>query len=139
MKYLLDTCLISELTKPQPNSGVAAWLLDIPADCLFLSVLSIGEIRKGLSKLPESRRKTDLTGWINTLQQDYQTRILPVDLSVAENWAMLQARAEIGGTPMATMDGLIAATAWTHHLTVVTRNERDFMPAQGPLLNPWAK
>ncbi len=137
MKYLLDTCLISELTKPAPNQGVSDWLRQTPAEHMCLSAITLGEIRKGLHKLAPSRRKNDLSTWFNTLLSDYQNQILPVDLAVAENWGVLQGLAEQAGTPMATLDGLIAATAYTHNLTVATRNERDFLPAQIPLLNPW--
>jgi toxin FitB len=137
VKYLLDTCLISELTKPNPNSGVANWLRGIPSDDLLLSAITIGEIRKGLAKMPASRRKQDLTTWLQTLLADYNARILPIDLAVAENWGILQGRAEVAGTPMATLDGLLAATAYTHNLTVVTRNVRDFAPANIPIYNPW--
>lgn len=137
MKYLLDTCLISELTKPGPNPGVVNWLRSMPSESLLLSAITIGEIKKGLTKLPDSRRKQDLTAWLQTLLADYSARILPIDLMVAENWGILQGRAEVAGTPMASLDGLIAATAHTHNLTVVTRNVHDFIPAHIPLCNPW--
>ncbi|MBW2651407.1 MAG: PIN domain-containing protein, partial [Deltaproteobacteria bacterium] len=86
MKYLLDTCVISELVKPSPNSMVLDWLNDIPSERLFLSVITIGEIRKGLTKLPNSKRKDRLTEWLNSLLEDYQDRIYSIDLAVAENW-----------------------------------------------------
>lgn len=137
MNYLLDTCLLSELTKPSPNAGVVTWLRSVSSENLLLSAITIGEIKKGLAKMPDSRRKQDLSTWLQTLLADYSGRILPIDLTVAENWGILQGRAEVAGTPMASLDGLIAATAYTHNLTVVTRNERDFAPAHIPLYNPW--
>lgn len=137
MKYLLDTCVISELTQLAPNSLVKAWLQTVPSDAVFLSVITIGEIRKGLVKLPESKKKAQLTLWLNTLVHEYNERILPFDLTVAEKWGIMQGNAAQAGTPMSTLDGFIAATASVHNLIIVTRNERDFLPSRIPLLNPW--
>lgn len=137
MSYLLDTCLVSELTKPQPDAGVRAWLGDVAADQLFISVITIGELKKGIYKLPDSRRKQALGAWLATLLADYQNNLLPYDLAVAQNWGLLQAQAELAGTPMATLDGQIAATAHTFQLTIVTRNVRDFAPARLAVCNPW--
>ena len=139
MNYLLDTCVISELVEPAPNPSVTDWFQAVPADALFLSVLTIGELRKGLVKLPDSTKKEQLTVWLTTLLEDYHTRILPVDMAVSERWGIMQGHAEQKGTPMSTIDGLIAATASTHNLLLVTRNERDFAPSQIPLVNPWKK
>ena len=139
MKYLLDTCVISELARPVPEKKVLNWLNGTPSDLLLLSVVTIGEIRKGLTKLPESKRKDGLTVWLNTLLEDYRARILPVDLAVADNWGLIQGNAEMAGAPMSTLDGLIAATAYTHNLTFVTRNEKDFIKAPVPIMNPWNK
>lgn len=137
MKYLIDTCVISELVKPVPNTRVTNWLQSAPSDALFLSVLTIGEVRKGLVKLPDSKKKEKLSLWLNSLLRDYNERIISIDLTVSENWGIIQGNAEKSGTPMSTIDGLIAATASTHNLTLVTRNESDFTPGQIPLLNPW--
>lgn len=137
MNYLLDTCVLSELVKPNPNVKVIEWLNDTPNDRLFLSVLTIGEIRKGLTKLSESKKKISLTNWLNTLLEDYQSRIYSVNLTVAENWGV-QGRAEKSGNPVASVDSLIAAVAYTYNLTLVTRNEKDFLPSNVPILNPWA-
>ena len=90
MKYLLDTCVISELVKPVPYIKVVDWLNETPSDALFLSVITIGEIRKGLMKLPDSKKKERLTGWLNTLLDEYNERIISIDLMVAENWGFLQ-------------------------------------------------
>ncbi|NIM17134.1 MAG: PIN domain-containing protein [Candidatus Aminicenantes bacterium] len=137
MKYLLDTCIISELVKPVPNAQVTNWLEGAPSNALFLSVLTIGEVRKGLVKLPDSKKKEQLTLWLNTLLEEYNERIIPIDLTVAENWGTIQGNAEKAGTPMSTIDGLISAMASTYNLILVTRNESDFTPAQIPLINPW--
>ena len=135
MKYLLDTCVISELTKHKPNIRVVEWIKHAPLDSLFLSVITIGEIRKGLNKLPKSKKKGKLTVWLNTLMEEYKERLLPVDLAVSENWGVIQGNAERSGIPMASIDSFIAATAHTYNLTVVTRNEKDF--CQIPTINPW--
>lgn len=137
MKYLLDTCVISELVKPAPNRKVVDWLNEVSSKALFLSVITIGEIEKGLTKLPDSKKKERLTVWLNTLLNEYQERILPVDLMVAENWGVLQGNAEMAGTPMSSIDSLLAATTYTHNLTLVTRNESDFVPGITPIINPW--
>ena len=88
-------------------------------------------------KLPESKKKAQLTLWLNTLLEEYNERILALDLMVAETWGNIQGIAEQAGTPMSSLDGLIAATASVHNLIVVTRNEREFLPSRIPLLNPW--
>lgn len=137
MKYLLDTCVISELVKPSPNPMVLDWLNDIPSERLFLSVITIGEIRKGLTKLPDSKRKDRLTEWLNSLLEDYQDRIYTIDLTVAENWGVMQGKAEKSGMPMSSMDSLIAVIAYTHNLVLVTRNIIDFKATNLPINNPW--
>ena len=137
MKYLLDTCTISELTKPQVNKGVIKWLENIETESLYLSVINIGEIKRGINKLPTSRKKQNLLFWLETLLEDYQDRILPVDLIVMENWSVMVADAERKGQPIASLDSIIAAIAQTYHLTLVTRNERDFYACNIPMINPW--
>ena len=137
MKYLLDTCAISELTKLNANSGVIEWLENTNSEDLYLSVINIGEIKKGINKLPASKKKQDLLFWLETLLEDYQNRILTVDLSVMENWSLIVANAEKKGQPIASLDGIIAAIAYTYHLTLVTRNERDFYACNIPVINPW--
>jgi len=137
VKYLLDTCVISELVKPSPDPMVLDWLHDIPSERLFLSVITIGEIRKGLTKLPNSKRKDRLTEWLNSLLEDYQDRIYSIDLAVAENWGVMQGKAETSGMPMSSMDSLIAAIAYTHNLILVTRNVIDFKATNLPINNPW--
>jgi predicted nucleic acid-binding protein len=137
LKYLLDTCAISEFTKLEANTGVIEWLNNANSDDLYLSVINIGEIKKGINKLPASKKKQDLLFWLETLLEDYQNRILTVDLTVMENWSLIVANAEKKGQPVASMDSIIAAVAYTHHLTLVTRNERDFYACNIPMINPW--
>lgn len=138
MNYLLDTCVISELVKPKPNEKVVEWISNTPNDRLFLSVVTIGEISKGLTKLPASKKKDNLTNWLNALLNDYQSRIYPINLLVAENWGIIQGNAEKRGTPIASVDSLIAAVAYTYSLTIVTRNESDFEASNVTVLNPWS-
>ena len=137
MKYLLDTCVISELVKPAPNRKVVDWLSEMPSEALFLCTITIGEVRKGLTKLPDSGKKERLTLWLNTLLIEYNEQILSIDLMVCENWGVLQGNAEKAGAPMSTIDSLIAATTYTHNLTLATRNEKDFTPSNIPIINPW--
>lgn len=137
MNYLLDTCVISELVKQSPDDKVIEWLDTTPNERLYLSVITIGEIRKGLAKLPESKKKSLLTNWLNTLLEDYQSRIYTVNLTVAENWGNIQGNAEKNGIPMASIDSIIAAIAYTYNLVLVTRNESDFFAGNIPIINPW--
>jgi predicted nucleic acid-binding protein len=137
MNYLLDTCVISELVKPASNRKVVAWLNELPSEALFLCAITIGEIKKGLTRLPDSGKKERLTLWLNILLIEYKERILSIDLAVCENWGVLQGNAEKAGTPMSSIDGLLAATTYTHNLTLATRNENDFTPANIPIINPW--
>lgn len=137
MNYLLDTCVISELVKKSPDKNVLNWLKNTPSENLYLSVITIGEIRKGLIKLSESRRKESITNWLNSLIEDYHNRILTIDLMVAENWGNILGKAEKEGNPIPAIDSLIAAIAYTHNLALVTRNVSDFEPTGIPIKNPW--
>lgn len=102
-----------------------------------MTVITVGEIRKGLAKMPVSKKRERLTEWLNTLVEDYGDRILAIDLDVAENWGEMQGLAEKAGRPMPTIDGMIAATARIHNLVVVTRNVEHFDGRDIPILNPW--
>ena len=136
--YLLDTNLISELTKPAPSPNVTAWLSAQQETPLFLSVITIGEIRQGIARLPDSKRKTTLSAWLNDgLLVEYAQYILPIDLDVVSVWGALTARMIAQGRTMQTMDSFIAATAQTHRLTLVTRNVSDFVDVGVGLVNPW--
>lgn len=135
MSYLIDTNVLSELRKREPDSNVVNWFAARPATTLYLSVLTLGELRKGIEALPESPRKLALLDWLEVvLPGFFAGRILPVDAQVADRWGRLQARA---GRPLPAIDSLLAATALTHGLTLVTRNLRDFHHPDLPVLDPW--
>ncbi|MBE2222392.1 MAG: type II toxin-antitoxin system VapC family toxin, partial [Anaerolineae bacterium] len=123
MRYLLDTCVISELASKQPNQAVIDWIDSIDDDHIYLSVITIGEIKKGIEKLPDSARKEQLAEWLEEdLLSRFQGRIVGVDVSVMLTWGTLTAKLEQQGAPMPAIDSLIAAIALHSNLTLVTRN-----------------
>jgi predicted nucleic acid-binding protein len=137
--FLLDTNILSEFKRRgQPNPQVSGWLRATDPDLLWASVLSFGEIRKGIEPLAAGKRRAELTQWVeHDLEQWFEERILPVTKAIAERWGVLSARRLVKGTPLTIIDGLIAATALEHDLTLVTRNVRDFAGLGVPILNPW--
>lgn len=139
MRCLLDTRVVSELTKPNPNPGLARWFASEQAEDLFLSAITIGEIRRGTAQLAPGRRRAALTAWTDSLSRSFAGRILPVDEAVAARWAEIAARAERSGKPKPLADGLIAAIALQYDLTLATRNVDDFEPFGVVLFNPWVE
>jgi toxin FitB len=138
MSFLLDTNVVSEWTKPQPNAGVITWLEEADEDRVFLSVATLAELRHGIERLAPGSRRKKLDSWLSEeLPLRFESRILPVTTAVADEWGRVIARCEAGGRPLAAMDGLIAATATVHELTLVTRSTSDFETALKALLNPW--
>lgn len=138
MNFLLDTCILSEFTRHQPSESVIHWMDQIKEERLFLSVISIGEIQHGIGKLPESLRKTKLSGWLNNdLLQRFNQRILPLDTQTLLVWGSLVARLEKAGNPVPVIDSLLAATALQYSLIMVTRNVSDFLPSGIQVINPW--
>ncbi len=138
MNYLLDTCVLSELRKPQPDAGVVAWVSDIDESRLFVSVLSLGEIQKGIAKLSKGRRKNAFQHWLeHDLKARFEGRILPLDLDTALEWGLLSAASEGAGHPAPVVDSLLAVTAISRNLTLVTRNDKDFVGYPVKILNPW--
>jgi len=137
LNYLLDTCVISELIKPKPNSKVVKWLRSCRDENLFLSVLTIGEIQKGISKLPDSRKRNNLQEWMDAELILRFRRILGIDFKIAQKWGEIQASAEITGTKMPVIDSLMAAIGLVHNLTIVTRDISGMEKSGVKLFNPW--
>jgi predicted nucleic acid-binding protein len=138
MNYILDTCVVSELAKPRPEKKVVNWIDGYNEEFFFLSVLTLGEIQKGIAKLKDEKRKAAYQRWLDTdLRNRFYNRILPIDQEVALSWGILQGKAESTGRPLPTIDGLLGATAIVHNLTVVTRNEIDLAATGALLFNPW--
>ena len=138
MRFLLDTCALSELTKLAPNAGVAQWFAQQDELALYVPSLALGELKRGIERLDDGQRKRYLQNWLAThVVRRFADRVLPLSAEVALRWGALQAGLESQGKPLATIDGLIAATALHHNLTVVTRNTRDMEASGATLLNPW--
>ncbi|MCF6282588.1 MAG: type II toxin-antitoxin system VapC family toxin [Candidatus Polarisedimenticolaceae bacterium] len=140
MKYLLDTCVISEAIKPKPNKKVVAWLKKQDEESLYLSVLTFGEIEKGIEKSVDGRRKNKLRMWVEEdLKQRFEGRILPIDMQVASKWGEIQGKSEAVGKPLPSIDGLIAVTGLVNNCVVVTRNVSDMQQSSVELHNPWGE
>ncbi len=138
MIYLLDTCVISELIKPSPSPKVVQWVSKAEENKLFISVLTIGEIHKGIEKLPKSKKKDKLHQWVNyDLQERFENRIINFDLKTAAVWGRIQAYFETLGKALPAIGGQIAATGISYDLTVVTRNTTDMEVSGVVLLSPW--
>lgn len=136
--FLLDTNVISELVKPQPEANVTAWIEGTDESVLYLSVLTLGEIRRGIAVLPQSRRRATLEAWLDKdLRARFEDRILAIDQEVADRWGLLTAFARNSGIVLPVIDGLLAATALEHNLTLVTRDTGQ-IPSMGvAVFNPW--
>jgi len=138
MNYLLNTCVLSEFTRRQPNQSVIDWLDSIEEEKLFISVITVGEIQRGIERLPDSHRKTELLVWMNNgLLQRFAARMVVIDTPTMFMWGSLTARMEAAGQPMAVMDSLIAASAMQNNLILATRNVSDFLPSGVQVINPW--
>jgi toxin FitB len=138
MSFLLDTNAISEWVKPRPDPGIAAWLDDVDEDRTYLSVITLGELRKGVDRLASGRRRDRLDQWLaGELPERFGERMLPVDAAITEHWGRLLAQAETAGTPVGSTDALIAATAKVHGLQVVTRNVGHFRHTGVDVISPW--
>jgi tRNA(fMet)-specific endonuclease VapC len=136
--FLPDTNVPSELTRLKSHPRVEEWLDDADDEQLFVSVVSLGEIFKGLTILPESKRRQQLQQWLDeTLRPWFEGRILPVSEPIAERWGILAGECQLKGRPIKAADGLIAATALEHGLTIVTRNVRDLSGLGMSVYNPW--
>lgn len=139
MSFLIDTNVISELTRPSPDPGVVSFLHETEEDRLFMSVITLGELRRGVALKIEGRAKSSLDALLrHDLRERFAGRIVDVTAPVADVWGELMAASKRQGTVLHAMDGFIAATARVHAQTLVTRNIKDFAPFDISLLNPWA-
>jgi predicted nucleic acid-binding protein len=135
VSYLLDTNVLSELRRKTPDAAVLEWFARRPASTLYLSVLTFGELRKGIEGVLDAKRRMALTDWLETdLPAFFAGRILPVDAQVADRWGRLLSAA---GRPLPAIDSLLAASAAQHGLSMVTRNSRDFADLGLDVINPW--
>ncbi len=135
MSYLIDTNVLSELRRNAPDASVLSWFQKRPPASLYLSVLTLGEIRKGIELLTDGKRQLALRDWLDVdLPAFFTGRILPIDGAVADRWGRIVAAA---GRPVAAVDSLLAATAVTHDLILVTRNVKDFIALPVATINPW--
>jgi predicted nucleic acid-binding protein len=138
MSYLIDTCCISELVKKKPNPNVVNWFNDRDELSMYLSVITFGELRKGIEKLPDSKKKKELNRWVKEdLKHRFKNRILNINMEEVDKWGEILATAEKNGKPLPAIDSLIAATAFVHDLSVITRNTQDMEGSGVEVINPW--
>jgi predicted nucleic acid-binding protein len=140
VSFLLDTNVVSEWAKPRPEPRVVAWLAEVDEDRVFLSVVTIGELRHGIERLAAGRRRERLDEWLrDELPQRFEGRVLPIDATVADAWGSIVARRVRAGRPIGAIDAFVAATAEVHGLTLVTRNAADFRASVKTVLDPWTE
>jgi|SRR5580700_7232919 predicted nucleic acid-binding protein len=138
MSFLLDTNVVSESTKPNPNPGMVAWLAGVEEESVFLSVITLTELRYGVERMASGRRKKRLDRWLQQeLPLRFDGRILPIDVQVADTSGKLVAHTESLGRPIEARDAFIAATAQVYRLTLVTRNASHFETTVKSILTPW--
>jgi predicted nucleic acid-binding protein len=138
MKALLDTCVISELISKKPNPKVVEFVDSLDAEDVYLSVITIGEIVKGIERLPSSKRRSELQAWLNDdLLVRFEGNVVPLDIDIMTAWGRITARLESAGKTMPAIDSLIAATVLDRKMTLVTRNVSDFEGTNAEIVNPW--
>lgn len=137
MRYLLDTCVLSEMVKSTPDANVIRWFEARKPHELYISAMTWGELQRGVARLPQSKRRSELTVWLEQLEAGFEDRILAFDQTTSEAWARMTVQAEAQGRSMAAFDSIIAATARACDCKLVTRNVRDFAHADIEILNPW--
>ena len=138
MSFLLDTNVVSEWTRPRPDAGVVRWLAEADEDLLFLSVITLAELRRGVERMTPGSRRTRLEDWLTTdMRLRFEHRVVAVDEDIADQWARVVAQSEAIGRPISSMDAFLAATAIQRDLTMVTRNVSDFARLGLSITNPW--
>ena len=137
MKYIIDTCVISEILKPKPNKKVVEYLNSIDDSKLYMSAMTIGELHKGIQKLRESKRKWELFSWLDAIEEEYENRILPFNKEGGIYWGRMMSGLDSKGKTMSAFDSIIAATGLEHHLYLITRNVKDFKECGVDIINPW--
>lgn len=138
MNYILDTCVISELIKKDPDKKVIKWISNIDENALFITSITVGEIVKGIERLKEGKRKNDLIGWINIdLKERFKNRIIAFDTESATVWGKVQATTELKGKPLPAIDGIIASIGIANKMVIATRNISDMKESGAVLYNPW--
>lgn len=136
---LLDTCVISETLKPIPDTNVINWIASLPDDLIYIPSIVIGELKKGIELLPDSKKKNSLNVWFEQFRDRFQGRILDFNEDLALTWGFLQAKLKLKGTSIPAIDGQIASYAKKHNAVLATRNVSDFKAAEINLFNPWTK
>lgn len=140
MRFLLDTNIVSEWVKPTPDQGVLKFLEAVDEESLYLSAITIAEIRYGIERMAEGRRRQTLTSWLSVdLAERFDGKILSVDKLVADRWGKIMAESQTFGRTLSSMDAFLAATALVHNTTLVTRNEVDFQVPNLTIANPWSR
>ena len=134
---MIDTCALSEFTKPKRSPSVVRWFSELPVDSEYISVLTLGEIEKGIARLDQSRKRASLERWFAELRDRFVGHVLHVDEAVALEWGRISARADHAGESIPSVDALIGATAIVHGLSVVTRNASDIARTGAPIIDPW--
>jgi predicted nucleic acid-binding protein len=138
VSFLLDTNVVSEWVRPHPDRGVVAWLAATDEDRVFISVITLAELRYGIERMAAGSRRNRLTQWLrDDLPSRFDRRVLPMDQAVADIWGKVVARSEGVGRPIGAIDAFVAATAEAHGLTLVTRNVSDFESSIKDIINPW--
>jgi hypothetical protein len=139
VSFLLDTNVVSEWVKPRPDPHVVAWLDEVDEDRVFLSVVTLAELRYGIERLPAGRRRERLDEWLREeLPNRFESRVLAIDPAIANAWGTILAQRDRTGRPISIMDAFVAATAEVHGLTLVTRNASDFRPSVKSVFDPWS-
>ncbi|MBN1863465.1 MAG: type II toxin-antitoxin system VapC family toxin [Victivallales bacterium] len=137
MKFLVDTCVVSEWKRKRPDAAVLEWLRQLEMESIYFSVLTIGELMSGILRLPEGRRKEELKEWIAELRHVYAMRVIPLEFREVDAWAAISAEAGKKGLTLSAVDGMLAGTAAANGLAIATRNVDDFLTTGIPIFDPW--